>query len=75
MLCQEIGSLLEKGAIEELSPTQMESSLCSWYFAVPKKDGVLRLILDLRHLNLALRLSKFKMLTVKSILSQIQPRD
>ncbi len=32
-------------------------------------------ILDLRCLNRALRVSKFKMLTVKSILSQIQPRD
>ncbi len=32
-------------------------------------------ILDLRRLNLALRVSKFKMLTIKSILSQIHPRD
>ncbi len=56
-------------------PTQMESGFYSRYFAVPKKDGGLRLILDLCHLNLALRMSKFKMLTIKSILSQIQPRD
>ncbi len=72
---QEIVSLLEKGAIDELPPTQMESGFYSRYFAVPKKDGGLRLILDLRRLNLALRMSKFKMLTIKSILSQIQPRD
>ncbi len=75
VLRQEIVSLLEKEAIEELPPTQMESGFYSWYFAVPKKVGVLRPILDLRLLNLALRVSKFKMLTVKSILSQIQPRD
>ncbi len=53
----------------------MESGFYSRYFVVPKKNGGLRPILDLRRLNLALRVSKFKMLTVKSILSQIQPGD
>ncbi len=43
--------------------------------ALPKKDGGLHSILDLSCMNLVLRVSKFKMLTVKSILSQIQPRD
>ncbi|MGL5565083.1 MAG: reverse transcriptase domain-containing protein, partial [Plesiomonas sp.] len=42
---------------------------------VPKKDGGLRPILDLRRLNLALRVSKFKMLTLKSILNQIRQGD
>ncbi len=41
----------------------------------PKKDGGLRPILDLRRLNLELTVNKFKMLTIKSILSQIQPQD
>ncbi|XP_059381433.1 uncharacterized protein LOC132116575, partial [Carassius carassius] len=72
---QEMLALLSKGAIEEVHPSQMESGFYSRYFVVPKKDGGLRPILDLRRLNLALRSSKFKMLTVKSILSQIQPND
>ncbi|XP_042583419.1 uncharacterized protein LOC109076134 [Cyprinus carpio] len=68
ILSQEIVSLLEKGAVEEVPPTQIVL-LC------PKKDGGLCPILDLRCLNLALRVSKFKMLTVKSILTQIQSED
>ncbi len=70
-----MSSRLRKGAIEEVHPSQTESSFYSWYFVVPKKDGGLRPILDSRHFNLALRTSKFKILTVKSILSQIQPND
>ena len=73
VLRQEMTALLKKGAIEEVHPSQMESGFYSRYFVVPKKGGGLRPILDLRRLNLALRTSKFKMLTVKSILSQIQP--
>ncbi len=75
LLRQEIVSLLEKGAIEELPPTRKKSGFYSRYCSVPKKDGGLHPILDLHRLNRALRVSKFKMLTVKSILSQIQPRD
>ncbi len=46
VLRQEVVLLLEKGAIEELPPTQMD--FYSRYFAVPKKDGRLHPILDLR---------------------------
>ncbi len=74
VLRQEIVSLLEKGATEELPPTRRKSGFYSRYFAVPKRRWWFA-ILDLRRLNLTLRVSKFKMLTVKSILSQIQPRD
>ncbi len=66
--------MLRKGATEEVHPSKTESGLYSQYF-VPKKDGGLRPILDFRLLNLALRTSKFKMLMVRSILSQIQPND
>lgn len=60
-MSQEILTLLEKGAIEEIPPTQMESGFYSRYYVVPKKDGGLRKILDLRPLNLALSVSKFNM--------------
>lgn len=53
----------------------MESGFYSHYFVVPKKDGGLRLVLDLCCLNLALIVSKFKMLMLKSIFSHIRTRD
>ncbi len=48
VLRQEIVSLLEKGAIEELPPTRRKSGFYSRYFAVPKIDCGLHPILDLR---------------------------
>ncbi len=41
----------------------------------PKGDGGLRPILDLRRLNFSLYKGKFKMLTIKTIMSQIQKGD
>ncbi len=47
----------------------------SRYFLVPKRDGGLRPILDLRRLNLSLYKGKFKMLTMRTIMSQVQEGD
>ncbi len=44
-------------------------------FLVPKRDGGLRPILDLRRLNFSLYKGKFKMLTIKTIMSQVQEGD
>ncbi len=54
VLRAEVMNLLEKGAIEIVPPAQSESGFYSRYFFVPKKDGGLRPILDLRLLNHAL---------------------
>ncbi|KAL0146452.1 hypothetical protein M9458_058244, partial [Cirrhinus mrigala] len=67
--------LLAKQAIEVVPPENMECGLYSRYFLVPKKDGGLRPILDLRPLNRALAKREFKMITVKQILAHIQPGD
>jgi hypothetical protein len=75
VLGQEVNSLLEKGAIERVPPLVRESGFYSRYFIVPKKDGGLRPILDLRHLNRSLRRFRFKMLTISIIVSQIQSED
>jgi hypothetical protein len=75
VLQQEISSLLLKGAIEEITPGETERGFYSRYFLVPKKGGGLRPILDLRRLNFALYKGKFKMLTLKAIISQIRPGD
>ncbi|XDV35164.1 hypothetical protein PO909_005166 [Leuciscus waleckii] len=71
----EIAKLLHKGAIEQVHPSLSESGFYSRYFLVPKKDGALRPILDLRHLNKALMRRPFKMITTRHILAQIRPGD
>ncbi len=70
VLCTEVIYLLEKGAIEFVPPAQRESGYNSRYFLVPKKDGGLRPILDLRLLNYSLMKRSFRMITSKKILSQ-----
>ncbi len=74
-LRQEIGCLPEKGAVEQVPPNELESGFYSRYFVVPKRDGGLRLILDLRPINRALCKRPFRMLTLKQILAQIRPGD
>ncbi len=68
-------NLLVKGAIEVVPPAQSESGFYSRYFLVPKKDGGLRPILDLRLLNHTLTKRSFRMITLKQLISQIRPGD
>ncbi|KAL0165753.1 hypothetical protein M9458_037597, partial [Cirrhinus mrigala] len=75
VLRSEVMILLEKGAIEVVHPAQSDSGFYSRYFLVPKKDGTLRPILDLRRLNQALMRQPFKMLTLKQILSHVRSGD
>ncbi|MGL5393635.1 MAG: hypothetical protein ACRDA8_20035, partial [Shewanella sp.] len=75
VLRTEVMRLLKKGAIEVVPPAQSESGFYSRYFLVPKKEGGLRPILDLRHLNKALIKRLFRMLTLKKIIAQIRPMD
>ncbi|KAI2653821.1 putative phosphoketolase [Labeo rohita] len=69
---QEVASLLRKEAIEVVPPHDRESGFYSRYFIVPKKDGGLCPILDLHVLNRPVTKLKFKMLTVKQVVSQIR---
>ncbi len=75
LLQQELSSLQQKGAIEEIPQSDIEQGFFSHYFLVPKRDGGLRPILDLRRLNFSLYKGKFKMLTMKTIMPQIQGGD
>ncbi len=75
VLEQEVISLLRKEAIEVVPPLDREYGFYSWYFIVPKKDGGLRTILDLRLLNRSVMRLKFRMLTVKQVVSQIRSED
>ncbi len=72
VLQQELSSLLQKRAIEEVPQSDVERGFFSRYFLVPKRDGGLRPILDLQRLNFSLYKGKFKMLTIKTIMSQVQ---
>ncbi|KAI2662333.1 Transposon Ty3-G Gag-Pol polyprotein [Labeo rohita] len=69
---QEVETLLRKEAIEVVPPQDGESWFYSRYFIVPKKDGGLRPILDLRLLNRSVMRLKFKMLTINQVVSQIR---
>ncbi len=53
-------------------PHDTESGFYSRYFIVPKKDGGLRPILDLRRLSCSVMRLKFRMLTIKQVMSQIR---
>ncbi len=75
VLRQELSSLLQKGAIEEVPQSDVERGFFSRYLLVLKRDGGLRPILDLRRLNFSLYKGKFKMLTMKTIMSQVQGGD
>ncbi|KAI2663885.1 Transposon Ty3-G Gag-Pol polyprotein [Labeo rohita] len=72
---QEVATLLRKEAIEVVPPQFRESGFYSRYFIVPKKDGGLRPILDLRLLNRSVMRLKFRMLTVRQVVSQIRSED
>ncbi|KAI2647691.1 Gamma-glutamyl phosphate reductase [Labeo rohita] len=68
----EVRNLLATKAKETVPPpAQSESGFYSRYFLVPKKDGGLRSILDLRRLNRAHMRRPFRMLTLKQILLQV----
>lgn len=70
----EISTLLAKKAIREMLDDQ-RAGFYSRYFLIPKKDGKLRPILDLRGLNKFLRPLKSKMVTVPRVRQAVLPGD
>ncbi|KAI2644656.1 Transposon Ty3-G Gag-Pol polyprotein [Labeo rohita] len=72
---QEVKALLRKKAIVVVPPHDRESGFYSWYFIVPTKDEGLPPILDLRLLNRTVMCLKFRMLTLKQVVSQIRSKD
>ena len=68
---REIKSLLDKGVIvlSKHEPGEFISPI----FTVPKKDGNVRLILNLKRLNLFIENSHFKMDTIHTILRLVTP--
>ena len=68
---KEIKSLLDKGVI--VSCDHVPGEFISPIFTVPKKDGNVRRILNLKRLNLFIKNSHFKMDTIHTILKLVTP--
>ena len=72
-MLDEVAELCAKSAVEPVPPGQELEGFYSTYFVVPKKDGGVRPILNLKPLNRCLPKQRFKMETLQSIISMMQP--
>lgn len=75
ILREELSTLLDKKAIREVKLDNHQAGFYSRYFLVPKRDGGLRPILDLRGLNKHLRPLRCRMLTVPRVKQAISAGD
>ncbi len=75
VLATEVDTLLAKRAIREVMQDNHQAGFYSRYFLIPKKDGRLRPILDLRGLNKFLRPLRCKMLTVPRVRQAVHQGD
>jgi hypothetical protein len=72
-MLDEVANLCEKSAVVPVPSDQRGTGYYSTYFVVPKKDGSLRPILNLKRFNQHLVRRKFKMETLGSIISIMTP--
>ena len=75
LLAKEVDSLLEKGAITELPMKEARSGFYSNMFLVPKKDGKVRPVINLKKLNQFVATHHFKMEGIHTVKDLIQPND
>ena len=72
-LVKEVNKLLHKGSVEKIEPEG--PGFYSRIFLVPKKNGKLRLIIDLSRLNTFLDIQSFRIETANKVRQTIQPND
>ena len=75
VVMNEILELLQKRAIEKVPFSQIGEGFYSTFFMVPKKDGGIRPILNLKELNTHLICPHFKMETFRSIRRAMKTGD
>ena len=75
LLKLEVEDLLKKDAIETVPWNEINSGFYSTFFLVPKKNGKMRLVINLRPLNRYLRKTHFKMDTMTKVLNLVKPQD
>ena len=68
-MAEEVQALLQKKVIVPVPSSQARDGYYSTYFLVPKKDGGMRPILNLKAFNRVVRKTTFRMETLRSILS------
>ena len=61
LIQEEVGALLEKGAVVKVLNPQHQESFYSTLFLVPKKGGQMRLVINLKRLNKWVEPQNFKM--------------
>ncbi|XP_056409109.1 uncharacterized protein LOC130323316 [Hyla sarda] len=67
-----ISEFLLKGALEPVQISQRGFGIYSRIFAVPKKGGSWRLVIDLTYLNTYIVRKRFRMETIRSVLSLLE---
>lgn len=77
LIDQAIQDLLGKAAIEKVSPQQVQEipGYYSSMFVIPKKNGGVRPVFNLKRLNQYLEAPHFKMETIKEVSLMIKPKD
>ena len=71
-LSGEIAALLEKGAVTLLPSEEMGQGFYSTFFLIPKRDGGLRPILNLKGFNRFLKHLPFRMLSLSRLLLSVR---
>jgi hypothetical protein len=74
-LLEEVQQLLVKNAIEPVPKNQEREGFYSTFFLVPKKQGGLRPILNLKPLNKFIQKRSFKMESLRSVKRAVKPQD
>ena len=75
ILNAEVAELLRKDAIEKVPPNERGCGFYSTFFLVPKKNGKMRPVINLRPLNRYLKKEHFKMDTLKKVIYLVKPND
>ena len=71
----ELNDLISKGAVTQVPAHLREDGFYSHYFLVPKRDGGMRPILNLKPFNKSVKKISFKMIKTPSLLAMVRQTD